>query len=192
MGEMMEKLKPYLALLLLSSMLPLLVCCGRSSSLPDYRGTSFSAELRWESEGQTVSAIAEYGPPTEGEAPRELSLFFTSPDALKDARLVRRGERVTFTLHGLTVDGASFDSLLSVAELLLTEGVIESVCDTEWEGLSLRYAEIKTSDGRLLSLWLDPSDGAPKRLQCGNVDLTVLHFSRIDPQQETKETDESK
>ena len=177
MGETMEKLKPYLTALLLLSLI-LFPSCAAKRSLPDYRAAAFSVELRWETEGQTVYAHAEYEAPSPDGTVRNFRLRFTAPESMKGMTLTRKGEHITLERDGLLCDGSKCSALLSVADLLITEGTIKSLGNTEWNGLTLRYAEIRDTEGEVISLLLDPESGSPKQAVRKDTTLTVLRFEK--------------
>ncbi len=183
----MEKLKTYLILprilgLLLSlSLLGSLCGCFGRSALPDYREGAARAELRWESDGVTVCAEAEYGAPSAEGSHRDLILRFSAPDGLAGAVLTRTNGAVSLSLGNLHTDGLLLDSLLCAPDLLFREGVMEFIGNTDLGGLRLRYAEIrpKEDSSQVVGLWLDPQNGTPRQVTMGELTVSVLSFQKI-------------
>jgi hypothetical protein len=185
MGQMMEKLKSQsrsilLRITLICLCLPLLMwSCAPVPHIPDHRESGGAAELRWDSNGITLTAFLEYAPPSD-QAPRDMTLRFSFPSAWKDVTLSRQDGVLRCTFEGTETDGSPFAPLLKAAELFLSEGELRYVCKTKLFGKDHLYAEIRSEerDTDPIAIWYDPETLCPKQVSTEGLTLTVLSLGR--------------
>ena len=153
-------------------------CRAGRRNLPDYREGDFRAEVRIDLGELPVYAevAAERAEGATYAALREVRLL--APPSLAGIVLTCEDGTVMLSRDGIRTAAAGAVAFWEACVLLCAEGALRSVCDTEWEGLALDYAEI-TSDTRVVEVYRDPETGIPKRLCEGNTSLTVIRFERV-------------
>ncbi len=148
--------------------------CGRLTA--DYRESPFRAEIRFERGGVTVYAEAET---TRTDGVLTLSsLRLLAPPSLAGIELVREGESLILLRDGLRTSSVGAGEWWETASLLCAAGKLCYVCDTEWEGLSLEYAEITEGDC-VYEVLREAETGIPKRISSGERSLTVIRFEGV-------------
>ena len=80
---------------------------------------------------------------------------------------------------GVRMSAAGGEDWWEIASLLVAEGEMRYVCLTDWEGLSLEYAEIRNGT-RTIEVLREPKTGVLRRLADGEVVLTVIRFESIE------------
>ena len=151
--------------------------CGCTPALPDHRERSFCATVSFENEGTRVCAEVE-GLAEDGGRARLVRVTLSAPSALAGAILTEREDGPILSLEGIETPAVGLSSIWQRCALLCAEGGMREVCDTEWEGRSVRYAEIGEGQGRVC-LWRDPETGIPLRVAQGEHVLTVERFLHI-------------
>ncbi len=157
----------------------LLVGCRPSGrNLPDYRARDFRAEVRLEFGEVDVYAevLAEREENAAYATLRHVRLL--APPSISGIELTLEGETVILARDGIRTPAAGATVWWDACTLLCAEGTLRSVCDTEWEGLSLDYAEIR-SGARMVELYREPETGIPKRIVDGETELTVIRFEGV-------------
>ena len=153
-------------------------CRAGRRGLPDYRTCDFRAEVRMDlGEGTAYAEIlADRG---EGATPATLrEVRVLAPPSVAGIVLSCEDGTVMLSRDGIHTAAAGAVAFWEACALLCADGSLRSVCDTEWEGLVLDYAEI-TSDTRTVEIYRDPETGIPKRACEGGVALTVIRFEGI-------------
>ena len=148
--------------------------CKPLRPLPDYRDRGFSATVRWESEGVTICAELETVV-EEGDLAGLCRVTLSSPSSLAGAVLEKSEQGVAMTLEGVCIESPGADKIWKACALLTSDGEMDDVCDTEWQGLSVRYSEIGEGEDRC-SLFRERKTGAPMRIEKGELVLVVERF----------------
>lgn len=170
----MKILRNFLLLLTVATLL--VGCRGTGKGTPDYRMEPFCAEVRWERDGVTVCAETETA--WEDGVLTLSSLRLLSPPSLSGIEVTRANGKLVLVREGICMTASGAEEWWETASLLCAVGEMHYVCDTEWEGLSLEYAEI--GDGtRVVEVLREPNTGIPKRIAEGALALTVIRFEPI-------------
>ena len=148
--------------------------CMALRTLPDHRERGFVASVRWESEGVTVCAEVEAAC-REGEGARICRVTLSTPPALAGAILEECEDGVAMTVEGVRVVSAGAAEIWRDCSLLVLDGEMREICDTEWQGLTVRYSEIGEGEN-LCGLFRDCKTGAPLRLEQGDRVMVVERF----------------
>jgi len=155
----------------------LLVGCrptGRAAA--DYRERPFRAEVRWERGGVTVYAEAETV--MENGALMLSYVRLLAPPSLAGIEMRMENGALVLLRDGIRMTATGAKAWWETVSLLCASGSLTYVCDTEWAGLSLEYAEI--SDGEaVVEVLREPTTGVPKRITQGEISLTVIRFEPI-------------
>ena len=170
----MKILRNFILLLMVAAML--VGCRATGRGTPDYRTEPFRAEIRWDCEGVTVYAEIE-----TMLADGVLSLYslrLLSPPTLAGIELICENGKLVLAREGIRMTAVGAAGWWKSASLLCNAGELRYVCDTEWEGLALEYAEI-TDGTRVTEVLREPNTGIPKRLAEGENALTVIRFEPI-------------
>ena len=169
-----RKISAILALTLLVFLYPFVSSC-RDPLPHDYRASAFFAEIRYECGSEAYCAEVKVGSPSETGNARDIEIRFTSPPALVGLCVSQKGGMPSVTLGSADVKSqAAADRFLSIAKLLIADGNMKFVEKLEENGLVFYKAEISDTD-KTLSLLLDVN-GAPNRISCGDITLTVIRF----------------
>ena len=150
-------------------------CRSRGANLPDYRVCDFRAEVRVElgEEPFYAEVLAEQD---EGEAYAVLRhVRLLAPPALAGIELTVEEGAVVLARDGICEASAGAEAWWNACSLLCAEGVIRSVCEREWEGLPLDYAEISSGE-RVMGVYRDARTGIPKRICLDETVLTVIRW----------------
>ncbi len=164
----------FCALCVMACLLVSACSCMALRSLPDHRERGFLATVRWESEGVTVCAELD-AECREGEGARICRVTLSSPPALAGAILEECEDGIAMTLEGVRIVSAGADEIWQVCSLLVLDGAMHEVCDTEWQGLTVRYSEIGEGEN-VCGLFRDRKTGAPLRLEQGDRVMVVERF----------------
>lgn len=164
----MERLKREWAIApLLVALWVALFGCG--ARLPDdYRDRPFTALVFWQTNGTAVTARFE----TDGTGKTEMVL--TSPEGLAGVTLTAEGEKRTLRCGHAVLEGGYAQPLFDVMALMLPVGERRAVCEAEWGGERVWYAEI-TGDVPT-ELYLSRERGVPVALRRGEICLEILEF----------------
>ena len=155
----------------------LLASCTTARPLPDYRDSSFVAELRLITPTITMEASASVEKLSAPTLPRDITLQLKSPEALSDVFLRRSGGIVSLSYDGMTLSGDSLSPLLQAVDLLLSSGEIQRICKTEELGEPLIFAELhSTKENTRYELYLSPDTGAPRVFRTDTFTLEILSF----------------
>lgn len=180
---MKEKLLiPYKKILSILLCSLLLLCgCGKSS-LPDARNNAFSAEIVWITNASQFRATAEVSVSTSEDTPRDVTLSFHEPKALKGLILTRKNGEISLSFLNLSVENFPAEELLRPIELLLYEGKITASGECEIEGNRYITAKIENEkEKESYELYLDPDTGIPKELRTEHETLRIESFDIRDP-----------
>ncbi len=153
-------------------------CRAGYRDLPDYRARDFRAEVRMDLGEIPVYAevLAERAEGAVYATLRGVRLL--APPSLAGIELSCEDGTVMLSRDGIRTAAAGAGAWWETCALLCAEGVLRSVCDTEWEGLPLDYAEI-TSGDRVVEVYREIETGNPKRLCEGDRSLTVIRFEGV-------------
>ena len=167
----------------------LLLGCSPVRTLPDYRPLAFEAEVVWTRGDFSLSAqitASEKSAPSD-PSDRDLSISFLSPDAMRGIKLVRKSREISVDCHGMTLSSQDFSDWLRVADLLLPTGSIRPISQTEFNGKTAQYAEIRifqeTSENakepsyEIYELILDQETGFPLQIRHADECLEVISFT---------------
>ena len=172
----MKILRNVAVLLLLCTLLS--GCRLHGRNLPDYRERDFRAEVRLDFLEVPVYAevLAERAEGAAYATLRHVRLL--SPPSLVGIELFCEGDAVILSRDGIQIATAGAMTWWDACALLCAEGALRSVCNTEWEGLSLDYAEISSGVG-VVEVYRDLDTGIPKRICEGERALTVIRFEEV-------------
>ncbi len=174
----MERIRLYAILLCAVLILGgLLGGCGGKNTLPDYRDYAFRARVSWNVGELGMEAVAV------SDLQGSLRIELTEPKELSGLVLLLEGERRSVLCADTEVDGAGMAPLFETVELLLPVGERDVICQTEWEGESVMYAE---TEEKGVELYLDPHSGAPVGVVRGDTTVRVLSFEFFSLKEETR------
>lgn len=151
-------------------------CRGAGPATPDYRASPFRAEVRWESGG--ISTYAELETAWENGALVLSSVRLLAPPSLEGITLRCENGEIVLVRDGLDMTAAGAARWWETASLVCAAGTLSYVCDTEWQGLALEYAEIADGEG-VVEVLRERTTGTPVRIACGERVLTVIRFEAI-------------
>ena len=97
------------------------------------------------------------------------------PPAWKGATLAPSEKGIVMTVDGVGTVSAGAQRIWEMCRMLVAEGELQEVCDTEWQGMTVRYSEIVEKDG-ICGIFRDNKTGAPLRVEKGERALTVERF----------------
>ena len=157
------------------------VSCGRARLPADYRMAAFDARVSWTVEGLSVLAVLRADAPVEGA--RGIRMEMISPQTLSGVVLTRQEGQWRVACGELETDASLLRELTAFAELLLPMGEITPVCETEWQGETVLYAEIvhNTEEGEkcVYELYLDLETGEPRSIRQGERALEIRSFQAL-------------
>lgn len=142
--------------------------CDGKNSIPDYRDTPFSATVEWMAGELLIVAQVE------ADLQGSLKIELIEPEELSGIRLLSEGERRRILCGETELNGESMAPLFETVGLLLPVGERRVICETEWEGERVMYAEIEGV--KRVELYLKPDSGVPVGLVCGDRALRVRSF----------------
>lgn len=148
--------------------------CMPLRPLSDHRERGFLATVRWESEGVTVCAELD-AECQEGERARLCRVTLSMPPALAGAILEECEDGVAMTVEGVRIVSAGAEKIWESCSLLVLDGVMREVCDTEWQGIAVRYSEIGEGEN-VCGLFRERKTGVPLRLERGERVMVVERF----------------
>ena len=158
--------------------LPILAGCRSVGvATPDYRERAFRAEVRICQQGMTVYAEVEAERVGEEIALSHVRLLF--PPSVAGIEIFYEADAPILVRDGLRMPSYGAEGWWEVASLLCAEGTMRYVCNTEFEGLALEYAEIDDGE-RTVSVFREKGTGIPKRVTDGTRELTVIRFEPIE------------
>lgn len=177
----MKKLSAYPKTVIFLLLFPLIFCSCSKPLPPDYRLNGFEAELLWQEGALSLCAVLIASQPSENSgAARPFTLTFRSPDSLAGVTLERQNETVTVRYDGCSADGTAFTSWLTVAELLLSEGVFHPVHTAEQNSEQLLYVTVPSvNSGTYRALLLDPATGFPRKVESENRSVEIRSFTPL-------------
>ncbi len=168
----MERIRLYAVLLCLPLIIAALLSgCGGKSALPDYRNDAFSAVVEWKAGALSIKARVE----SDGQGTLRIEL--TEPKELSGMILLAEGERRRVSCGDAEMEATGLETLFETVGLLLPAGERRVVCETEWEGERVMYAEIEGE--KRVELYLDPESGVPIGVVCGERVLRVRAFESV-------------
>lgn len=166
-----------IAVTLLVMMAMLVGCRPTGRATVDYRERPFRAEVKWERGGVTVYAEAETA--MDNGMVGLSSLRLLAPPSVEGIEVVRENGELILMRDGLRISSVGATDWWETASLLCATGSMKYVCKTEWEGLSLEYAEI-TDGTSVIEILREPETGIPKRITYGDCALTVIRFESFE------------
>lgn len=172
-------------LLVVSLAMGLLAGCRHlERNLPDYRARPFRAEVRWSMGGVTMCAevVTEFASENGRLAVSEI--LFSEPPSLAGIRVWKKDGVLSISRDGVEIPCEAANEWYSAVSVLCAEGELRGVCETELSGLSVQYAEIKDGE-TVYEVYRLSHTGEPKRIVCGENELTVIRFEAIE--EETNE-----
>ena len=132
----------------------------------------FRAEIRFASEGVTVYAEVETALVDGTPVPSRVRLL--APPSLAGIELSREDGEIVLIRDDIRTPSVGAQRWWEMAALLCVSGKLRYVCDVEWAGLSLEYAESDAGH----EVYREAVTGIPKRICMGERELTVIRFVR--------------
>jgi hypothetical protein len=166
LNEMMEKLSLLhrFSKKLFPLSLGILICffgCTSRKSLPDFRDSAFCAEIVYVTKSTRICATVQAEAPREASdpLPRDVTIYFSSPEALRGLTLTRSSGEISFAYQGLITTSEHTDLLRPVVLLLG-----EDHTDTEDPNYAIRLTQ---------------NTGLPEEIITSEEQLQISDFKKI-------------
>ena len=172
-----------LALLLCLSFL-LSFCCGcqKNALYTKFQNSAFDAEFVFIAPNVEFRATANISAPSTECDERDVTLVFSAPNALAGLTLRRTKGTVSLSFHGILVEDFPVDVLLRPIELLLCEGNITVLGETELDGIRYISAQLKNEkDQEIYELYFEPNTNVPKEFRTKTERLRIESFELRTP-----------
>lgn len=165
---------------LLLCLLLLLIGCSSTPKGNDYRESAFCAELSVHTKESHLLVTAEIRAPRADDLPRDLTLSFHEPNALRGLILTRRDGKILLEFDGISVERDSAEELLLCVKLLLPEGDFSEFKRCEKNGVSLLSTKVQNEkETQAYEIYLDPDTGFPKEILSEDASLQILSFTPL-------------
>ena len=161
--------------------------CGRGQDIHlEYADRGFECEMSWEWESVRYRATLTVGDLTDASVGRDISLSFSEPASLCGVKAERIDGRERISLGDIVFENTDISGLMAIADIFRTDGDILGSSLVTLGGEQTNLVKLRC-DGRELSVYLSPVDGAPVRICaeiCGReTQVDILRFDMKMPRE---------
>ena len=161
-------------------------CSERQTVRLEYADRAFECEMSWEWESIRYRATLTMGDVTDTSVGRDISLSFSEPASLCGVRAERIDGRERISLGDIVFEDTDISGLIKITDVFRTDGDVLGSSLVTLGGEQTNLVKLRC-DGRELSVYLSPEDGAPVRICteiCGReTQVDILRFDMKMPRE---------